>query len=116
MPGTCLPFRTVAWMERSEIREQNSLPETIHFIEYPAPLKPIDSHANIAMETRMRPVANSPDQPMFHRIPMHVINMFRVIGLITDRVLPKASLPNCPFALWGSKPKTAEFLAILKNQ
>ena len=50
------------------------------------------------MKRRMRPIADAPDQAMFHGIDVAIFDMASIIGFITDQVLPEAPLPDAAFA------------------
>ena len=50
------------------------------------------------MKRRMRPVTHLIDQPVFHRIPVQVIDMRGEIGIVADLMLPESALPEADFA------------------
>jgi len=54
---------------------------------------------NKAVETAVRPVGYARDVTMFHWIEMNVIDMALEICLISDGMLPIASLPNAFLSL-----------------
>ena len=51
------------------------------------------------METAVRPVDDTRDIPMLHRIKMNVVDMPLKIRVIADRMLPVAALPDAFLAL-----------------
>jgi hypothetical protein len=46
------------------------------------------------MEARLRPMAHLRHVPMFHRVPMDVIDMPVEVHLITDEMFPESMLPE----------------------
>jgi len=58
----------------------------------------------------MRPIAHSMCISVFHRIEVNIIDMAREIGVVTDGVLPVATLPDSFLALGdfaGASPDIA---------
>ena len=49
---------------------------------------------DMAMETAMRPIGYARDVSVLHRIEMNVVDMAFKIRVITNRVLPIATLPD----------------------
>ncbi len=65
-----------------------------------APIRRVRSRRHIPMERGMRPIANSRDVTVLHRIPMDVIDMAVEIVLVADLMLPKPPLPNRTFPVF----------------
>ena len=58
---------------------------------------PIDwqhTQTDVAVERGIRPIHQSPHQPMLHGIPMYVIDVPAKIGFIPNQVLPISPLPS----------------------
>ena len=47
----------------------------------------------------MRPILNTHDKPMFQGIDVNVIHVTLEILFVSDRSLPKSSLPQCKLAV-----------------
>ena len=53
--------------------------------------------SDVAMKRRIRPILNSADQAVLHRIDHAIFDVARVVGLIPDQVLPEPALPDAAF-------------------
>ena len=58
-----------------------------------APISVVHPCTYESLERRIWPIFGASHMTMFDWIPMNVINMFPVIRLIADAMLPKARLP-----------------------
>ncbi len=54
---------------------------------------------DIGAERRIRPIARPAHQSMLDRVEVHVVDVSLEIDLVPNRVLPKAPLPECVFAI-----------------
>ena len=52
-----------------------------------------------------RPIADTRDKTMLHRIEMNVIDVPREIRFVAQRVLPVTPLPDAPFSLFCAAPR-----------
>jgi hypothetical protein len=55
-----------------------------------------DSSLHVVVESGKRPVRHPPDQPMFHGVPMAVVNMAGKVAIVAYDMLPEAPLPHAP--------------------
>jgi len=51
------------------------------------------------MHRRMWPLNGPVDKPVFHRVPMAIIDMRLEIDFIADAMLPKPSMPDANLSL-----------------
>jgi hypothetical protein len=71
-----------------------SLPESaLDLALIAAPVSRQQSILHMAVEAAVRPVANPSDITVLHRIEVDVIDMTLEVGIVSDCVLPKPSLP-----------------------
>jgi hypothetical protein len=61
-------------------------------INIACPIERDESRLTVAMKRRMRPIADTLDQAMFHGIDVAIFDMARVIGFIADQVLPRSAV------------------------
>ena len=71
------------------------------------PILRIDAETNHAMKRGIRPIAHARDVAMLDRIEMDVIGMAREVGVVAQRVLPIAPLPDAAFAARGAALRNA---------
>ena len=64
------------------------------------PIRWVHSLRHIPMERGIRPIANSCDVIVLHRIPMEVIDMAVEIVLVADLMFPKPPLPSRTFSMF----------------
>lgn len=62
------------------------------------PLGWIQALRHTSMERGELPVPDSFDQPVLHRVEMHVVQVIGVVHVVADRMLPKAALPDAALA------------------
>ena len=55
-----------------------------------------NSGFHIMVESRKRPIRHPPDQPMFHGVPMAIVNMAGKVEIVSYDMLPEAPLPHAP--------------------
>ncbi len=80
---------------RRQQRAHLSLSErSADFLHVSTPIHFEQSSLDKAMKTAVRPICNARDMPVFDGIELNVIDVSLKIGLIADRVLPIAPLPN----------------------
>lgn len=46
----------------------------------------------------MRPIANATNQGVLDRINVAILDMASVVGVVSDQMLPKTTLPDAAFA------------------
>jgi hypothetical protein len=64
---------------------------------HPAPVGWIHALLHISMERRVRPIGDRRNVTMLHRVPVNVSHVPSVIGLISNKMLPEAPLPEICF-------------------
>lgn len=58
------------------------------------PIRGENTAADIAMERRMRPLADPPHQAVFDGIEMNIVDVAGEIVVVADGVLPEPALPQ----------------------
>jgi hypothetical protein len=61
------------------------------------------SSANVAMKRGMRPIAHTCDESVLERLDVAIFDMTRVIGLVTDQMLPESALPDAALVVRGEQ-------------
>src|SRR5271156_2732440 len=75
------------------------LPKTSRIVvRIACPVERTDAKPDHAMEGRMRPISCARNMAVLDRIEMNVIHMLFEIGVVAQRVLPVAPLPDAALA------------------
>ena len=100
--------RLCAVPTRSRARLLSKIPG--EFADISAPVRRQIPTRDVVFETTVRPIADTPDQPVFHGIEVNVINVAGKIGFVANRMFPISALPQSSLAL-GELARAARFLA-----
>ena len=93
---------------RSRARLLSKIPG--EFADITTPVRRQIPTRDVALETTVRPIADTPDQPVLHGIEVSVINAAGKIGFVANRMFPISALPQSPLAL-GEFAPAARFIA-----
>lgn len=85
----------------SALRGLFVIPKFITFIihDITGPIRGIQSAFHIAMEAGIRPIRQPLHQAVFHGIPVHIVDMPRIVCFVADGVFPEPPLPDTPLPL-----------------
>ena len=80
-------------------RAHRSLTElSLNLPDIPAPIRIQHSTFNITMEAAMRPIHDARHMAVLDRIEVNIVDVTFEIRIVSDRVLPKAALPDSLFS------------------
>jgi hypothetical protein len=68
-----------------------------------SPLPRIDPKPYPSVKCRERPITNGFSKIVFHRVPMDIVEVSRIVVLVPDRMLPKPALPDTPLSTSDSR-------------
>ncbi len=63
------------------------------------PIGRIDATRHITVECGIRPIRRSLDHPMLDRIDMAIVDVCRIVPIVSEGVFPKPTLPDSAFTL-----------------